>query len=242
MRALYGSTRLTKDMDFDCEDSLSQQSLRSHMNRALPSAARLAGLTGPEVTQTKQGERSARWRILGTAAGEVKIVWEVEVSRRGVPPSGFVETRSFETPIAYRIPPFTVRVYGPAAMAGAKVNALLSLNRSVPRDVYDLSELIQQGATPVELWAGHIPREELERKRTAVMSKIDGIGFALANAELLPYISPSLRESIDETRWDAIRLDVAHQVEHWMDEAIARAQPTNEIDHAPNTDIDLAGR
>lgn len=40
---------------------------------------------------------------------------------------------------AYRIPPFTVRVYGAAAMAGGKVNALLSDNRSVPRDVYDLS-------------------------------------------------------------------------------------------------------
>jgi hypothetical protein len=50
------------------------------------------------------------------------------------------------------------------------------------------------------------------------------------------------RQSINESRWDEIRLDVAHQVESWMDAAIARAQLSSENDHAPNTDIDLAGR
>ena len=242
MRALYGSTRLTKDVDFDCEDNLSAQSLKGHMSKALLQAARLAGLASPEMTQTKQGERSVRWRIVGTAAGEVKIVWEAEISRRGVPPPEFVETKPFETPMAYRIPPFSVRVYGPAAMAGGKVNALLSPNRSVPRDVYDLSELIRQDANPTELWVRHIPRENLESKRVAIMAKIDGIDFAMANAELLPYIAPEIRQSIDEARWDEIRLDVAHRVERWMDEAIARARSSNESDHDPHTDIDLAGR
>jgi predicted nucleotidyltransferase component of viral defense system len=242
MRALYGSTRLTKDVDFDCEDNFSQQSMQSHMSKALMQAARLAGLAATEVTQTKRGERSARWRIVGTAAGEVKIVWEAEVSRRGVPPAGFVETKPFETPIAYRIPPFSVRVYGAAAMAGGKVNALLSDNRSVPRDVYDLSELIRHGADPTELWVRHIPSEVLGRKRAAIMAKIDGINFALAAAELLPYISPDIRQSINESRWDEIRLDVAHHVESWMDAAVARGQPSSENDHGPSTDIDLAGR
>jgi hypothetical protein len=123
-----------------------------------------------------------------------------------------------------------------------KVNALLSDNRSVPRDVYDLSELIRHGASPTELWAGHIPLDVLERKRTAIMAKIAGIDFPQANAELLPYIAPDIRQSITESRWDEIRLDVAHHVEQWMDEAIARAQPASENDHAPNPDIDLAGR
>jgi predicted nucleotidyltransferase component of viral defense system len=242
MRALYGSTRLTKGVDFDCEDNVSHQSMKSHTSRALLQAARLAGLAGARVDQTKQGDRSARWRIVGTAAGDTKIVWEAEVSRRGVPPPEFVETRPFETPIAYRIPPFSVRVYGAAAMAGGKVNALLSDNRSVPRDVYDLSELIRHAANPTDLWVAHIPLAVLERKRTAIMAKIAGIDFPQANAELLPYIAPDIRQSITESRWDQIRLDVAHHVEQWMDEAIARAQPTTESDHASTPDIDLAGR
>src|SRR5580700_10401354 len=86
MRVLYGSTRLTKDVDFDSEDNVSPQSMQSHMDKALTQAARLVGLVDVEVARTKRGERAARWRIMGMAAGSVKLVWEVEVSRRGVPP------------------------------------------------------------------------------------------------------------------------------------------------------------
>jgi hypothetical protein len=68
-----------------------------------------------------------------------------------------------------------VRVHGAAAMAGGKVNALLNDNRSVPRDVYDLSELVRHGADPTELWVRHIPPEVLQRKRPAIMAKIEGI-------------------------------------------------------------------
>ncbi len=37
--------------------------MQTHMNKALSQAARLVGLRGVEVTQTKRVERSARWRI-----------------------------------------------------------------------------------------------------------------------------------------------------------------------------------
>jgi hypothetical protein len=59
---------------------------------------------------------------------------------------------------------------------------------------------------------------------------------------LLPYIAPERRQSIDKDRWDEIRLEVAHHVEGWMNEAIRRAHPSSEKGHAPDTDIDLAGR
>jgi hypothetical protein len=70
------------------------------------------------------------------------------------------------------------------------------------------------------------------------MAKIDGIDFALAAAELLPYIAPNIRQSIDESRWDEIRLDVAHHVERWMD-ALLRAlnPPVRTIMHRTPTSI-----
>jgi hypothetical protein len=122
------------------------------------------------------------------AAGDIKIVWEVEVSRRGVPPPEFIETKAFETPIAYRI-----------------------------------------------------PQDVLKRKRPVITAKIELIDFRMAAAELLPYIAPEIRQSIDETRWDEIRLDVAHHVERWMDSAIARAKPSGD-NYVQNADSDLAGR
>ncbi len=127
-------------------------------------------------------------------------------------------------------------------MAGGKVNALLSLNRSVPRDVYDLHELIHNKADPAPLWISRVPREFLERKRPEVMSKIDRIGFPLANSELLPYVAPDVRSSIDEARWDEIRLDVAEHVDRWLSRAIAHAKPAKELHHDADDEIDFAGR
>lgn len=241
MRALYGSVRLTKDVDFDCEDNVSQQSMRAHLPKALTQAARAAGLTGIEIDQTKKADRSNRWRIRGATADGVQITWEVEVSRRGIPPAEFIETRPFEVPVAYRIPTFGVRVYGPAAMAGSKVNALLSDNRSVPRDVYDLHELGRHQADPSSLWIQRVPRETLKRKHAAVMAKIDRIDFDLANAELLPYLAPDVRAGIDQARWDEIRLEVANRVEAWINQAIPQARTAKEMQRDPD-EVDLAGR
>lgn len=241
MRALYGSTRLTKDVDFDCEDNVSRQSMQAQMPKALTQAARVAGLTGIAVAQTKRADRSNRWRVQGATDDGIQTTWEVEVSRRGIPPAEFIETRTFEVPNAYRIPNFGVRVYGPAAMAGGKVNALLSENRSVPRDVYDLSELIRNQADPTPLWIRRVPRETLERKHAVVMAKIDRIDFALANAELLPYIAPDMRNGIDQARWDEIRLDVAEHVERWITQAIQHARSAEEMQRDPD-EVDFAGR
>lgn len=241
MRALYGSARLTKDVDFDCEDSVSRQSMQAQLARALTQAARAAGLSGINVTRTKDAERSNRWRVQGTHADGPRITWEVEVSSRGVPPTEFIETRAFSIPVSYRIPNFSVRVYSPAAMAGSKVNALLSENRSVPRDVYDLFELIERQVNPVPLWIRRIPRETLQAKRQKIMRKIDVINFDLANAELLPYIAPDVRDGIDAMRWDEMRVRVADSVDQWFTRALAGSHTAAELKRAPDQ-VDFAGR
>src|SRR5882724_999678 len=242
MRALYGSARLTKDIDFDCEDSVSAQSMKAQMPKALEQAARAAGLVGIKVTQTKAGDLASKWRLDALLKGERPMTFDVEVSRRGVPGDGYVTTKTVQAPYEYRISPFVVRVYTPVAMAAGKVNALLSDNRSVPRDVYDLYDFVQQGVDPSSLWIAHLPQEVLQRKRDAVWAKIDGIRFDQAFDELLPYIPPGLRETIDESRWDSMRTDVATHVDKWLEVAIAQAKPAQEMGRDPQSDADLAGR
>jgi hypothetical protein len=127
-------------------------------------------------------------------------------------------------------------------MAAAKVNALLSDNRSVPRDVYDLAELVRRGASAVPLWIEHLSRENLERKRDAVLPKVTLIDFPLANAELLPYLARDIRASIDEKRWSDTQLEVAEGVSRWFEEAIPKSKPAREMDRDPDTDYDLTGR
>jgi len=166
----------------------------------------------------------------------------VELSRRGVPDARFIETRPIQPPYEYTIAPFVARVYGETAMAAGKVDALLNDNRAVPRDVYDLDNLVRRGASPVALWIEHLSRENLVRKRDAVLPKVTLIDFPLANAELLPYLARDIRATIDEKRWGDIQLEVAEGVGRWFDEAIIKAKPAKEMNRDSDTDYDLAGR
>jgi predicted nucleotidyltransferase component of viral defense system len=242
MRALYGSARLTRDVDFDCDDSLSDRSMATRIPNALEQAARSAGIVEQKVDRTKSGERASRWRLKGRTRDGVQVTWEVEISRRGVPDARFVETRPIQPPYDYIMAPFVARVYGQTAMAAGKVNALLSDNRSVPRDIYDLDDLLRRGASPVALWTEHLSRENLERKRDTVLPKVTLIDFPLANAELLPYLARDIRATIDEKRWGDIQLEVAEGVGRWFEEAIPKAKPAKEMNRDSDTDYDLAGR
>jgi predicted nucleotidyltransferase component of viral defense system len=242
MRAPYGSARLTKDIDFDIEDSVSSQSMKTQMPKTLEQSARTAGLLNIKVTQTRAGDRSSKWRLDAQLKGDRAMSFDVEVSRRGVPGDEYVTTKTVQAPYEYRISPFVVRVYTAVALAAAKVNALLSDSRNVPRDVYDLHDFVRQGVDPSSLWIAHVPREVLQRKRDAVWAKVDGIKFDQAYDELLPYIPPGLRETLDEPRWDSMRADVAAQVDKWLEAAITQARPAQEMDRDPQSDADLAGR
>lgn len=243
MRALYASARLTKDVDFDCEDTVSAQSMKRQMPRALTQAARLAGLTHPEVAQTKDGDRACRWRLDGMLASVGRQVsYEVEISRRGLPPAAFIATQTIRAPLEYRMSPFVVRTYTEAAMAGGKVNALLSINRSVPRDVYDLFDLQSHGADPTALWVASVPRAVLARKRAEVWNNVLAIGYELVVSELQPYLPPAERDLLDEARWDDMRTAVAETVDRWFGAAIPLAREAQEVADDAANDSDLAGR
>lgn len=60
LRALFGSLRLTKDIDLERAPTLSGASLRNTLPRALKMAALGAGLLGPEVAITKDSPTTLR--------------------------------------------------------------------------------------------------------------------------------------------------------------------------------------
>ena len=84
MRAIFGSMRLTKDIDFDREASLSLDSAKNGLPRALIRAASVAGIRRPEAEITKLTATTIRARLAGETQGGVALRFEVEVSGRGV--------------------------------------------------------------------------------------------------------------------------------------------------------------
>lgn len=220
MRALFGSLRLTKDIDFERAPSLSNNSLRKTLPRALQTAALAAGLQAPSVAVTKDTRTTLRAALGATLRnGGDAVQYEVEISGRGLPPAEHLVHLNVVPPLAYRVTPFGVNGFDAHAMAASKVAALHADNRSVPRDVFDLNDLIAQGAAPVTLLA-RSGRKWLQSVKGKTIARTGEIGWERADAELLPYLPVSVRRSLDQDAWEDMCLRVAEAVDAWLEKAL----------------------
>lgn len=219
MRALFGSLRLTKDIDFERDPSLSNESLRKALPKALQIAALTSGLQAPSIAITKDTKTTIRASLVATLkeTGE-RVQYEVEISGRGLPPAEHLVHLHVAPPIAYRMTQFGVSSFDAHAMAASKVAALHSDNRSVPRDVFDLSDLIAQGANPVALLGGADPKW-LKAIAGRTIERTSVIGWDRANEEVLPYLPVSIRQTLDAAAWEDKCLHVAETVDGWLAEA-----------------------
>lgn len=219
MRVAVGSMRLTKDVDFDRADGVSTASVQSSVKKALQYAAQSAGLRGPEIDPGKSTETTVRMRLAGMVAG-ASVRFVVEVSGRNPVPRECQARVQVVPPARYGIAPFVVTTYSHAMLAASKVMAVMSANCNVPRDVYDLNDLLT--VDPVPILAGRIPPAELREIKDNVLDKVCAIGFDQARQELLPYIPPDQRDALNQARWDEMTLNVAQALQKWATHALER--------------------
>lgn len=143
----------------------------------------------------------------------------MEVSGRGDAPAGERRKETVVPPSAYGMAPFIVESYSTDMLCAMKVAAAMSDARNVPRDIYDLHDLMNAGARPAKLLSA-ASVEALERVQSDAMNKLGGIGFALAREELLPYLPPGIRDTLTENRWLEYTLAVGEALEQWAAEAL----------------------
>lgn len=216
MRMAVGSFRLTKDVDFDRADGVSTASVQSSVKKALQYAAQSAGLRGAEIDPGKSTDTTVRMRLAGTVAG-APVRFVVEVSGRNPVPKDCQTRVQVVPPSRYGIAPFVVTAYSHAMLAASKVMAVMSANRNVPRDVFDLNDLL--AADPVSILASRVEASTLMEIAAQVVDKVCAIDFDMARQELLPYIPVDQREAIAQERWDEITLNVAQTVQQWVTSA-----------------------
>jgi len=104
-------------------------------------------------------------------------------------------------------------------MAAAKVAALHSAYRSVPRDVFDLNDLIAHGADPIPVLSKRAKPDWLQAISGRALERTSALGWGRANEELLPYLPRSVRAHIDAESWKDMCLQVAAAVDTWVKEA-----------------------
>jgi len=217
MRVAVGSMRLTKDVDFDRADAISIASIQSTVKKALQYAAQSAGLRGAEIDPGKSTATTVRMRLAGTLAGAA-LRFVVEVSGRHAVAKDCQARVQVTPPSRYGIAPFVITTYTHEMLAASKLMAVMSANRNVPRDVYDLNDLLS--VNPASILAARISRKELLQIQDSVLDKVCAIDFAQAQQDLLPYIPPDQRDALNPERWEEITLNVAQAAQLWATTAL----------------------
>lgn len=222
MRAVFGSLRLTKDMDFDRDASISQQSLETGLMRSMMRAAQISRLRDVKADVTKSTPTTVRARLCGAIEGH-DIRFDIEVSGLGAAPPQYRRAELVVPPPEYSMAPFQVTTYTNDAIAAMKIAAALSFQRNAPRDLYDLRDLIRAGANPVEILSMQ-PAEVLREHARRCLGKLEGLTFSLARDELMPYLPPEERARLTEDAWLDATLMVAQSIETWCEQALAAGE------------------
>lgn len=202
MRVLTASARYTQDLDFDHDPRRSLASLQKTVRSAIGRALQGSGLTQLSISEPKQTDTVARWKIsCRTAAGD-DLHLTVEVLRRGAPDLSHVV--KIPVQLADRtLPRVYVSVYDEQALADSKLAALIDERRTAPRDIFDLEVLLARGACPgknaVERAGG---RAALLQR---VSSKLDLMDWPLFRDHVLPALSPENQAHVDEDEYLAMK-------------------------------------
>jgi predicted nucleotidyltransferase component of viral defense system len=219
MRAVFGSLRLTKDIDFDRHAGISQPSLEGGLIRSLNKAARMSLLQEARAEITKSTATTVRARLVGLTVDGVAARFDVEVSGRGAAPVSFQRAEMIVPPREYGMAPFQVCTYTNEVLAAMKIHAALSVQRNAPRDLYDLWDLVCSGVSPTPLLARQ-PEAVLQDFAARCLGKLEGLSYGLARDELLPYLPQHKRDALTEDVWLEQTLMVAAAIESWCQQAI----------------------
>lgn len=213
MRVLTASGRYTQDLDFDHDPRRSLASLQKTIRAAIARALRGSGLMSASVSEPKQTDTVARWKISGrTSAGE-ELNLTVEVSRRGAPDLSHVVKIPIEMSDR-TLPRVYVSVYDEQALFDGKLAALLDARRTAPRDIYDLEVLLARGICPSVAAIERAGGPAVLIRHAG--EKLDLMGWPLFRDQVLPALPREIQPHIDEDEYLAMKVRVLDGLERCL--------------------------
>jgi predicted nucleotidyltransferase component of viral defense system len=202
MRVLTESARFTQDLDFDHDPHRSLTSLQKTVRMAIDRAIQGSSLVGTSISESKQTDTVARWKISGRTSTGENLHLTVEVSRRRAPDPSHV--LKIPVQIADRtLPRIYLSVYDEQALADQKLAALIDDRRTAPRDIYDLELLLARGACPSAAAVENLGGQAILMKR--VVDKLDLMSWPLFRDEVLPTLPVEIHPHVDEDEYLAMK-------------------------------------
>lgn len=210
MRLAHGQVRHTKDIDLDADKDMPMSDVQALVTRALNKAA-FETLNNHVITAPKQTDTTMRWKISGEDPESGSVLHlTVEVSHRRCIDNNHTRKVKQEGSNS------EVTVYKDEVLAFNKVCALLSNNRSAPRDIIDLHMLISAKIEPpIDLLKAWVASRDKMATSLDVWSKVEEMTRERFELE----VAPSLARPADFSDWEYIQLSVAATIDEWLNSA-----------------------
>jgi predicted nucleotidyltransferase component of viral defense system len=228
MRAVLGSTRYTKDIDLDAVTEASAGRIQGIVTRSIERVLGQPGLLDEaKVSTPKQTETTMRWKVNGKAPGTDRpITLTVEVSRRAWAAPFRTQELELTKEFAGGAARGRVLVLDAQALAVCKVLALTDAKRDAPRDLFDLSVLLEtELEDPARLLVSQ-PRERLEEALSELWVKVESMGYERFKAEVAPYLPLETAAAITQDAYSEMQVSVATNVDKWLVDAIELQERT----------------
>lgn len=213
MRVLTASARYTQDLDFDHDPHRSLTSLQKTIRSAVARALQGSGLALISISEPKQTDTVARWKIFGRTSTGEDLHLTVEVSRRGTPDLRHV----VKVPVQIgdrTLPRVYVSVYDEQALTDNKLAALLDERRAAPRDIYDLEVLLARGVCPSEAAVERAGGRAALMRR--VGEKLDLLSWPLFRDQVIPALPREIQMHVDEDEYLAMRMRLLESLERCL--------------------------
>ncbi|WP_157995555.1 nucleotidyl transferase AbiEii/AbiGii toxin family protein [Peristeroidobacter soli] len=213
MKVRTDSARFTQDIDLDHDPRRGLDSLVKSIRKAIDQAF-VGGFKKLQVTEPKQTDTVARWKIHGQGPKGEDFQLTVEVSRRHAINQEEIETallqirdRSFSSRVY-------IDIYRADKLAEMKLYALLDDNRIAPRDIYDLDLLIGEGAAPSGEAMANL-QAKYGDVSGQLIKKLAAMPWPLFESQTLSVIPDALRLRINEVEYAAMQERILNEVMKW---------------------------
>jgi predicted nucleotidyltransferase component of viral defense system len=203
MRVRTDSARYTQGLDFDHDPHRSLASLQKAIRSAIDRALKGSGLAEASVSEPKQTDTVARWKVSARTGLGVMLQLTVEVSRRTRPDPEHIVSIPIQVS-DLTLPRVYVTVYDDQALASQKLAAILDERRTAVRDLYDLELLLARGVCPAVDIIESLGGGECVSK--AVATKLDLMNWAMFRDQVLPTLPPEIQSHIDEDEYREMKL------------------------------------
>ena len=212
MKLRHQNARATQDIDLDSLET-ELVDIQKLVRRAIARATSDNILEGVTVSEPKQTETTARWRIKGfDPKTRQMLLLTVEISQRDSISKDDVGV----VPVVHKHQEKNILVYTNKALAFKKIKALLSPSREAPRDVSDLYLLIKgEVEAPFEALQSLLPRD-VEEIVGNMWRKIESMDTARFKSEVLPSLPATKQAQELYQNWDGIRIQVGVKLEEWI--------------------------